>query len=72
MPRVNLTWYQPKVRRIMKDVNALKRKDIAEIRNITHQAVCKGIKNGQYKDELTSWIQILDKAGYEITEKGEE
>ena len=56
----------------MKDVNALKRKDIAEIRNITHQAVCKGIKNGQYKDELTSWIQILDKAGYEITEKGEE
>lgn len=72
MPRVNLTWYQPKVRRIMRDVKSLKRKDIAEIRNISSQAVSKGINNGQYTDELTNWIQILDKAGYEITEKGEE
>ena len=29
-------------------------------------------KADKNKDELTSWIQILDKAGYEITEKGEE
>lgn len=72
MPRVNLTWYQPKVRRIMRDVKSLKRKEIAEIRNISSQAVSKGINNGQYTDELTNWIQILDKAGYEITEKGEE
>lgn len=71
MPRVNLTWYQPKVRRIMKDVKALKRKEIAEIRNISSQAVSKGINNGQYTDELTNWIQILDKAGYEVKEKGE-
>lgn len=71
MPRVNLTWYQPKVRRIMKDVKALKRKEIAEIRNISSQAVSKGINNGQYTDELTNWIQILDKAGYEVREKGE-
>lgn len=56
----------------MRDVKSLKRKEIAEIRNISSQAVSKGINNGQYTDELTNWIQILDKAGYEITEKGEE
>lgn len=71
MPRVNLTWYQPKVRRIMKDVKALKRKDIAEIQNISHQAVSKSISNGKYESDLSDWIQILDKAGYEIREKEE-
>lgn len=69
MPRVNLTWYQPKVRRIMRDVNALKQKDIAEIEGITRQAVSKKIVSKSYECALTVWIQILDKAGYEIREK---
>lgn len=71
MPRVNLTWYQPKLRRIMRDVKALKRNDIAEIQNITRQAVSKNIINGKYEDDLADWIQILNLAGYEIREKTE-
>lgn len=69
MPKVNITWYQPKLRRIYKDVKALKRKDIAEIRNISHQAVSQNIINGKYEGELADWIQILNLAGYEIREK---
>lgn len=71
MPRINLTWYAPKVRRIMRDIKALKRKEIAEIKNISHQAVSKSINNGKYEVELGDWIQILDLAGYEIREKTE-
>ena len=72
MPACNLTWYQPKVRRIMKDIKALKRSEIAEILSISHQAVSKNIKNGKYESDITWLIQILDKAGYEIKEKNEE
>ena len=72
MPACNLTRYQPKVRRIMKDIKALKRSEIAEILSISHQAVSKNIKNGKYESDITWLIQILDKAGYEIKEKNEE
>ena len=71
MPRVNITWYQPKVRRIMKDVNALKQKEIAEIECVTRQAVSKKFVSKAYESSLTKWIQILDLAGYEIREKEE-
>lgn len=70
MPRVNLTWYQPKVRRIMKDVRALKGKDIAEVINESQQVASYRVLHC-YEKQLIDWIQILDKAGYEITEKGE-
>lgn len=69
MPAVNLTWYAKPVRRIMRDVKALKRKEIAEIQAITTQAVSKSLNNGKYETELEEWIQILDKAGYEIKAK---
>lgn len=69
MPSVNLTWYQPKVRRIMRDVSALKQKEIAEIEGVTRQAVSKKMGNKVYAASLTIWIQILDLAGYEIREK---
>lgn len=69
MAAANFTWYQSKVRRIYKDVKALKQKDIAEIENITQQAVSEGISTGKYLRALTKWIQILDIAGYEIREK---
>lgn len=55
----------------MRDIKALKRKEIAEIKNISHQAVSKSINNGKYEVELGDWIQILDLAGYEIREKTE-
>jgi predicted XRE-type DNA-binding protein len=71
MPPVNITWYAPKVRRIMKDVRALKQKDIADIEGITQQAVSKKQKNKTYDAVLTNMIQILDLAGYEIREKEE-
>ena len=71
MPRVNLTWYAPKVRRIMRDVCALKQRDIAEIEGVTRQAVSYKMKSTTYDRELTNWIQILDLAGYEIREKEE-
>lgn len=69
MPAVNLTWYQPKVRRIMKDVRSLKLREIAKIEGVTRQAVSKKFTSNTYKDNLTNWIQILDLAGYEIREK---
>lgn len=71
MPPVNITWYAPKVRRIMRDVRALKQKDIADIEGITQQAVSKKQKNRTYDTVLTNMIQILDLAGYEIREKEE-
>lgn len=69
MPITNLTWYQPKVRRIMKDVKALRRNKIAEMLNVSAQSVGQSINNGSYDNQLTKWIQILDMAGYEIREK---
>lgn len=69
MPAVNLTWYQPKVRRIMRDVRSLKQTDIAKIEGVTRQAVSHKLKVKNYDEALTIWIQILDKAGYEIREK---
>lgn len=71
MPRVNLTWYDSIVSRIMRDVCTLKQKEIAEIEGVTRQAVSKKMK-GTYKKELTNWVQILDKAGYVIREKEDE
>lgn len=53
----------------MRDVNSLKQKDIAEIEGVTRQAVSKKIRSKTYEYGLTIWIQILDKAGYEIREK---
>lgn len=53
----------------MRDVNALKQKELADIEGITRQAVSKKIINKSYEGALTVWIQILDKAGYEIREK---
>ena len=55
----------------MKDVRALKQKDIADIEGITQQAVSKKQKNKTYDAVLTNMIQILDLAGYEIREKEE-
>lgn len=69
MPITNLTWYQPKVRRIMKDVKALRRNKIAKMLNVSAQSVGQSIKSGSYDNQLTKWIQILDMAGYEIREK---
>ena len=69
MQAVNLTWYQPIVRRIYKDIRALKQKEIAQIEGVTRQAVSKKFTTGTYKEEITNFIQILDLAGYEIREK---
>lgn len=69
MPRVNLTWYQPIVRRIYKDISNLKQREIADIEGVTRQAVSHKMVTNTYKKELTNWVQILDKAGYEIREK---
>lgn len=69
MPRVNLTWYQPIARRIMRDVRNLKQTDIARIEGVTRQAVSHKLKVKNYDNSLEVWIQILDKAGYEIKEK---
>lgn len=67
----NLNWYDKKVRRIMRDVKALKQKDIASVENISQQSVSMGLRDGKYEKSLIRWIQILDIAGYEIREKEE-
>lgn len=68
MPKVNLIWYQSKLRRIMRDVKALKQKDIAQELNESQQTISYRINN-VYEKELADWIQILNLAGYEIREK---
>lgn len=70
MPKSNLTWYKSKANRIMRDVKALKRKDIATEINTSHQVVSYRIQN-VYPKELADWIRILNLAGYEIIEKEE-
>lgn len=72
MSITNLTWYQPKVRRIMRDVSSLKQREIAEVEGVTRQAVNNKLQRGTYKKELTNWIQILALAGYEINKREEQ
>lgn len=69
MPAVNLNWYDSIVRRIMRDVSNLKQREIAEIEGVTRQAVSKKMQSKTYQRSLEDWVQILDKAGYEIKEK---
>lgn len=68
MPRANITWYASKVNRIMRDIRALKQKDIADTICESQQTVSYRVRN-VYKTELEDFIQILDLAGYEIKEK---
>lgn len=68
MPKSTLTWYKSRVKRIMRDVKALKQKDIAQEINESQQTVSYRI-NHIYEQELTDWILILNLAGYEIKEK---
>lgn len=70
MPKSTLTWYKTKTKRIMRDVKALKQKDIAQEINESQQVISYRINN-VYEKELTDWVRILDLAGYEIIEKGE-
>lgn len=70
MPKSTLTWYKSKAKRIMRDVKALKGKDIAEAINESQQVTSYRILHC-YEKQLNDWILILDLAGYEITEKGE-
>ncbi|MCQ2771218.1 MAG: hypothetical protein MJ236_05410 [Clostridia bacterium] len=70
MPKSTLTWYKSRTNRIMRDVRALKQKDIANEINESQQVISYRINN-VYEKELNDWIRILNLAGYEITEKGE-
>lgn len=70
MPKSTLTWYKTKTKRIMRDVRALKQKDIAREINESQQTISYRINN-VYERELTDWIRILDLAGYEVREKEE-
>jgi len=70
MAKSTLTWYKTRTNRIMRDVKALKQKDIAREINESQQVVSYRIKN-VYEHELNDWLRILDLAGYEVTEKGE-
>lgn len=70
MPKSTLTWYKTKTKRIMRDVRALKQKDIAHEINESQQVISYRINN-VYERELTDWIRILNLAGYEIREREE-
>jgi len=70
MPKSTLTWYKTRAKRIMRDVRALKQKDIAREINESQQVISYRINN-TYEKELNDWIRILELAGYEINEKGE-
>lgn len=71
MPKSTLTWYKTKARRIMRDVRALKQRDIAREINESQQTISYRINN-IYERELTDWVRILNLAGYEIVEREEE
>ena len=68
MPKSSLTWYKTKSRRIMKDIRALKQREIAEAICESQQTVSYRVRN-VYEKELDDFILILDLAGYEIKEK---
>lgn len=70
MPKSTLTWYKWKSKRIMRDVRALKGKEIAKAINESQQIVSYRILH-MYEDQLNDWLRILDLAGYEIREKEE-
>lgn len=70
MSKSNLTWYKSKARKIMRNVRALKQTEIAETLSESRQVISYRMKN-VYERELSDWVQILDLAGYEITEKEE-
>lgn len=70
MPKSTLTWYKSKAKRIMRDVRALKGREIAEAINESQQVASYRL-NHMYEKQLNDWILILDLAGYEIKEKGE-
>lgn len=71
MPKSTLTWYKTKAKRIMRDVRALKQKDIGAEINESQQVVSYRLKN-TYEHDLCDWIRILNMAGYEITEREEQ
>lgn len=68
MPKSNLTWYKTKTKRILKDVKALRQKDIAQALNESQQTISYRINN-VYEKDLIQWVLLLDMAGYEIKEK---
>lgn len=68
MPKSTITWYKSKAKRIMRDVKALKQKEIATELNESQQVISYRIRNS-YERDLIDWILILNLAGYEIKEK---
>lgn len=70
MSKSTLTWYKSRANRIMRDIKALKRQEIATELNESHQVISYRVKN-VYQKQLEDWLRMLDKAGYEIVEKGE-
>lgn len=67
MPKSTLTWYKTKAKRIMRDVKALKQKDIGIEIGESQQTISYRMNN-VYEKELTDWIRILHLAGYEVKE----
>lgn len=70
MPKSTLTWYKSRAKRIMRDVKALKRQDIATEIGESHQTISYRVKN-VYAEQLEDWLRILKLAGYEIVESEE-
>lgn len=68
MSKCTLTWYKSRAKRIMRDVKALKRQQIATEINESHQVISYRVNN-VYAKQLEDWIRILNLAGYEIVEK---
>lgn len=71
MPKSTLTWYKTRAKRIMRDVRALKQKDISAEINESQQVVSYRLRN-TYENDLCDWIRILNLAGYEIKEREEQ
>ena len=70
MPKSTLTWYKSKSNRILKDFRLLKQKDIAFEIGESQQTVSYRLRN-VYPEVLPDLIRILNMAGYEIVEKGD-
>lgn len=70
MSKSTLTWYKTKTKRIMRDINALKKKDIADELCMCHQTASYRVTH-VYPKLLEEFVLVLDLAGYEIREKGE-
>ena len=72
MPKSTLTWYKSKAKRIVMILKGFKQQFLADELNTTQQNISYAFKSDEFQRNLETCLQLLNIAGYEVKEKGEE